>query len=150
MTVVRDFNMSHGFNILFLDDNEQRTAHFLSCISYAKTAETAAGMIDLIKSQSGPIDFLFLDHDLGGEIFVDTEREDTGAEVARWLSDNKHSIQPIRVVIIHTHNDVGGEKMLNILKAAYFETVEFLPFKCQDFNKLVDQISRADNGRNSS
>jgi len=35
-----------------------------------------------------PFDYLFLDHDLGGKQMVNS-RENTGYEVAEWLSKNK-------------------------------------------------------------
>jgi hypothetical protein len=42
-----------------------------------------------------------LDHDLGGEIYVDTNYSNTGSEVVRWIEKNKPDIKEI---VVHSYN----------------------------------------------
>jgi hypothetical protein len=68
---------------------------------------------------------LFLDHDLGGEEHVDSNREDCGMEVVRWMSKNKVDVGE---VIIHSHNVIAAEKMrLSLEEAGY--NVRAIPFR---------------------
>jgi len=53
-------------------------------------------------------DVLFLDHDLGGEIFVDSSAENTGYQLAKWLEEQKKHYDQI---IIHSCNPVGADMM---------------------------------------
>mgnify|MGYP000892655655 CR=1 FL=1 len=57
---------------------------------------------------------LFLDHDLGGEVYVDILNSNTGSELARWISDNGVKGDP--VVIIHSLNTVGQAYMSSLIK----------------------------------
>jgi hypothetical protein len=63
-----------------------------------------------------PTDVLFLDHDLGGEVYVDVEREDSGSGVARWLNKMPGLIPPL--VIIHSKNQIGRLYMKQLLPTA--------------------------------
>ena len=109
--------------VLFLDDCPKRTKKFVSRYPYAKCAETAEGIIKLIKGEE-QIDALFLDHDLGGAVYVDSGREDCGMEVARYLVDNKHAISRIYV---HSLNRPAGLEMTSKLKDAGYKT-QYIPF----------------------
>ena len=64
-------------------------------------------------------DYIFLDHDLGGKIFVDSEEENTGMTVAKFLrgKDTKGNI------IIHSFNTIGAKNML-----AYLPDAHYIPF----------------------
>lgn len=53
-------------------------------------------------------DVLFLDHDLGGEVFV-TKVENTGYEVAIWLK--KHPKKKPATIFIHSLNPNGRKRM---------------------------------------
>jgi hypothetical protein len=53
-------------------------------------------------------DLILLDHDLGGETFVDSEFYNTGAQFCRYLIKKKIELPQI---IIHSHNPVGAEIM---------------------------------------
>lgn len=74
--------------ILFLDDDPARAALAYDRWSderrnrtiWCKSVEEA---IDVIAEY--PLDEAHLDHDLGGEHFVDTRREDCGMEVIRYI-----------------------------------------------------------------
>ena len=84
---------------------------------------------------------LFLDHDLGGEVYVDTGREDTGSEVARWLSQHPEFIP--NQVVLHSHNDGGVKNMYSLLKP-HTKRVYIEPFMLTPYWKDIKK--RRDNG----
>jgi hypothetical protein len=87
-------NMSSGNNLVIVDKVEAAIAHL----------------------KEGGWNFLFLDHDLGGEILVESG-PGTGYEVACWLEENQ-DMTP-EVVIIHSLNSNGVDKMKMAVKEAY-------------------------------
>jgi hypothetical protein len=111
--------------IIFLDDADQRWYRFQSKIPQAVRAETADQCIKLIKD-SPAIDWLFLDHDLGGEAYVNSSREDCGMEVVRYLCKDPR-IESISYIVVHSHNNVAAEEMFNKLKDAGYN-VRLVPF----------------------
>lgn len=95
---------------LFLDDNKERTKTFLRSVPSSDTALTAKECIEKLKEEE--YDCVFLDHDLGGEIYVESEREDCGMEVVRWIVENSPKIKKI---VIHTCNTPAATEMYNKL-----------------------------------
>lgn len=57
---------------------------------------------------------LFLDHDLGGEVYVDVNEYNTGTSVAKYMTDN--GLQKHSSILIHSLNPVGSGTMLSILR----------------------------------
>lgn len=109
-------------SILFLDDSAVRQRRLLMDYPHATVASTAHDCIQHLKT--GPWVTLCLDHDLGGETYVDSDRTDTGMEVVRWIEENKPSIQNI---IVHSLNyDAAKEMVLRLKNAGY--DAEFQPF----------------------
>lgn len=75
--------------------------------------ETAADTIEALRNDK--FDVVFLDHDLGDEQMCGSEREDTGAEVARWISQN-----PIKsIVVIHSYNPFGADYMKSLIPGSH-------------------------------
>jgi hypothetical protein len=110
--------------LLFLDDDLERASVFLAEHPEAVWVQTAAECIAKLEEAW---DHVHLDHDLGGEHFVDLERDDCGMEVVRWicLLPRPH-LRPTRFTI-HSHNlsaatVMGMQMMLNGF------TVEIRPF----------------------
>jgi CheY-like chemotaxis protein len=126
--------------IVFLDDNRERQEQMTDMLPHIMLVDNAIEAIETIKTLP-VIDVLFLDHDLGGEVYVDSGREDTGAEVARWIAENKPNIKSI---IIHTYNSVGAENMLYILKDY---AVDYLPFANNKFKQVVQALRDSDDGK---
>ena len=62
-------------------------------------------------------DAIFLDHDLGGKVYVDSEDENTGYQFAKWLKENVVDIDNYQI-FLHTMNTVGAENMQKILPKA--------------------------------
>ena len=70
--------------ILFLDDDDLRAEVFLGDHPQAVWVQTAAECIAKLEE---PWDEVHLDHDLGGEVFVNIDRDDCGMAVVRWIVD---------------------------------------------------------------
>lgn len=69
-------------------------------------------------------DYIFLDHDLGGEM-VDSDNEDTGYQVAKFIVEEQ--VQKNATIIIHSVNPVGSKKMYDTLIKQGFKVAQ-LPF----------------------
>lgn len=103
--------------ILVLEDNPQRHAIFRKNFAdgnHLVIVETAKEAIALLDNERW--DFLFLDHDLGGQIMVPSG-PDTGYEVALWLE--AHVNKNPDNIIIHSHNIIGSAKMHAAIKGSY-------------------------------
>lgn len=102
--------------VLVLEDSPQRVYEFRQRfleIGWVGTfVDKAQEAIDLLKKKS--FDIIFLDHDLGGETYVDPNNKNTGSEVARWLSENPTE----SVVIIHSLNAPAAHHMQTLCKKA--------------------------------
>jgi len=92
----------------------------------AYTAAEAIGF--LLKKE---YDLVFLDHDLGGEEMVSSDREDTGMEVVKWIVGNEI---PVSLVVVHSCNPGGAANMTSYLRQAGVEVMEI------PFTQLLGQI----------
>ena len=99
---------------------------------YATIVETADECIKKIRNEDW--DWIFLDHDLGGEVFVDSDRKDTGMEVVRHLVKNKPAKMP--QIVVHSLNAEARQKMaLDLIVAGYEVTP--LPFPL--VSRIIDE-----------
>lgn len=109
--------------ILFLDDDLKRIEEFQARIAGMKLdvtiVETAEDCI--ARLSEGRFDLVLLDHDLGGETFCDSDREDCGMEVVRWLKQNRGQHGAF---IVHTMNPVAAAAMYFELTALHFPTAQ--------------------------
>jgi len=108
--------------ILFLDDDPTRGDSFLKRFPDTVWVTTAADCIEELQKHSWPT--VCLDHDLGGEVYVDSNREDCGMEVVRWLENHDVSVGQI---IIHSYNFYAVGIMKNVLVKAGYDAVR-IPF----------------------
>jgi DNA-binding NarL/FixJ family response regulator len=71
--------------ILVLEDDPIRINRFKQTLSGhdVSYAETARGAISFLAGKT--FDIVFLDHDLGGQTYVETSEKNTGSEVVRWI-----------------------------------------------------------------
>lgn len=101
--------------VLILDDDMMRHKIFnQKLIGHVVTnVYTSKEAIDELENEDW--DIVFLDHDLGGKIYVESG-ENTGYEVAQWLNNNP-SKQPKRIVI-HSYNPTGAQNMKQLLSDA--------------------------------
>ena len=117
-------NLSIGRRILFLDDDPARATEFLTENPDAVWVETVA---DCLRALCEPWDEVHLDHDLGGESFVDHDRDDCGMAVVRWLCEAPRPHLKSSVFVIHTHNaDAALAMMFQLQSMGYI--VQERPF----------------------
>ena len=104
--------------ILVLEDNEERIKYFKEHLSegcdldIVKTSKEA-----ISKLKESLWDIAFLDHDLGDQVYQES-KEDTGFEVAQYLSSNPERM-PAKV-IIHSWNAQGALNMKKLLPSAIY------------------------------
>ena len=101
--------------LLFLDDDPARAEVFLAENPDAVWVQTAAECIARLDERW---DEVHLDHDLGGEHFVDLSREDCGMEVVRWLCLHPRPHLRQTRFHVHSHNPnaatmMGMQMMMN-------------------------------------
>lgn len=106
--------------IFVLEDNLERVETFKVWFKGHKLIITDNALIAIeIFKNSLDYDFIFLDHDLGGEVYVNIDEPNTGSTVAKFLSDKQ-----IRgKVIIHSMNYIGADNM-----KGYLPQAEVIPF----------------------
>lgn len=102
--------------VLFLDDCPNRIKNFRSTVPWATIVSTAEETI--AKLQERVWDYVFLDHDLGGEAFVDSDREDCGMEVVRWVLTHRPDV---KLFVVHSCNEPAAMNMESKLKI-FFDT----------------------------
>jgi NAD+-processing family protein with receiver domain len=110
--------------ILFLDDDPARAEIFLAENPDAIWVQTAD---ECIARLAEPWDEVHLDHDLGGERYVDLSRDDCGMAVVRWLCLEPHPHLLETHFLIHSHNAGAACIMLMQIHVAGFR-VEHRPF----------------------
>lgn len=62
-----------------------------------------------------PWDIIFLDHDLGGQVFVPSSHQNTGYTVAKHMKENDVKVKQI---IIHSMNPAGAQNIKSQLPKA--------------------------------
>ena len=107
---------------LFLDDSAGRQQRFAQQHPHAMIVSTAEEAISMLKLHKFSI--VHLDHDLGDEIFVNSDRPDTGMEVVRWIVENRPVVGN---VVVHTMNHEAGPLMVERLREAGYDA-EWMPF----------------------
>jgi hypothetical protein len=118
--------------VLFLDDSPERAALMYQRMTpevrdrtiWTQTAEEA---ISVLKDYYLRLELVYLDHDLGGETYVHSGREDCGMEVIRFLE--KQSVENYKncSFIVHSWNISAGNKMTERLKDKGYR-VQYKPF----------------------
>ncbi len=113
--------------VFVLEDHEERCKWFKEQLTgqdieftIIKTAKEAKDILSKEK-----FDRLYLDHDLGGKIFVDPEEEETGTQVVVHIIENK--LQKDAVIYIHSLNPISFDTMVVPLNKAKYHAV-YKPF----------------------
>ena len=109
---------------LFLDDDPARAAVFFARYPDAVWVQTAPDCVDKLAERW---DEVHLDHDLGGEHYVESDREDCGMAVVRWLTVAPRPYLARSRFTVHSHNMMAAYEMLLRLQAAGYRT-EAHPF----------------------
>jgi hypothetical protein len=110
--------------VLFLDDDPDRAARFLAETPHAVWVETVE---DCLARLEESWDEVHLDHDLGGERYVDCGRDDCGMAIVRWLCLESHPHLLTTQFYVHSHNPGAANLMVMQMYAAGYR-VEFRPF----------------------
>ena len=111
--------------ILFLDDDPSRADTFLALHPGAVWVETTPECVEQLANNWNEI---YLDHDLGGEMWVDPGREDCGMEVVRIIAELRPKHLKNTRFIIHSHNYWAALDMVKILKSSGYRAV-YEPFE---------------------
>lgn len=121
--------------VLFLDDDPQRHREFKRDIgTNGDFVYTAEECIEKLKSNT--YDVVSLDHDLGGETFVDPNGKNTGMEVVRFLEANA---LPQKLIVCHSYNTGAAPEMAKRLNAlSHIEKAVRMPFFIQDYKSYFN------------
>lgn len=133
--------------VLFLDDDHHRIAEIRERAEELSldltVVETADDCIAELKQRM--FDLVMLDHDLGGETYCDSSRQDCGMEVVRWLKSNGGSHGAF---MIHTMNEVAAATMYMELKELGYR-VRQGGFGGEKFNRYLDELLGVSTSRSS-
>jgi hypothetical protein len=121
--------------ILWLDASPERAAVFYSrlpenkrnCVIWTRTAKEA---ILTLRDYFTRLESVYLEHDLDGEMPLDTRSENSGMEVVRWIEKANPIIQDeLRRTqfVIHSYNMYASRQMIKRLSRRGF-SVEHVPF----------------------
>lgn len=101
--------------IFILEDNDERIIQFRKNFINAELTivKKSKSAIKILRKEN-PFDYIFLDHDLGGEEMVQSG-EGTGYEVAQWLAKNTLK-KPKYSLYVHSLNGPGASNIINELK----------------------------------
>jgi hypothetical protein len=109
---------------LFLDDDPDRASAFLEAHPDGVWVQTVP---ECVEKLAEAWDEVHLDHDLGGELFVDVNRDDCGMEVVRWLArEPRRHLRKARFTV-HSHNMAAAFEMAYRLQVLGYR-VETRPF----------------------
>ena len=112
-------------SIFILEDNVNRIGLFYRLLErkfpgveivHTEFVEEAKKLI----VQKSYWDIVFLDHDLGGQTYVDSENEETGYQFLKFFKEK--AIQ-CGQLIYHTQNPAGGQNMASLEPKG-----EYIPF----------------------
>lgn len=109
---------------LFLDDDPARAEAFLARHPDAIWVQDVAGCVARLAEAW---DEVHLDHDLGGEVYVDPARDDCGMAVVRWMALEPRPHLARARFTVHSHNMMAALLMVQDIRAQGFR-VEARPF----------------------
>lgn len=108
--------------MLILDDDKQR-ADFIRELFPQANVVWVDNVNDCLLNLQESWDVIRLDHDLGGEVFVDSSRPDCGMEVVRHLTTIDHKHLEETLFICHSRFERAGEEMAMALSLAGYDAM---------------------------
>lgn len=99
--------------ILILEDNPARQEKFRHIFRNQELFISDNVKDALLCCLTNDFKVIFLDHDLGNEVWVDSEEENTGYQFVKMLV--KDRLQKNSLYYVHSMNPIGANKMLNYL-----------------------------------
>ena len=102
--------------ILILEDNRERIKIFRTRLGPKHELHFFDQVEDAKKAilSMGPFDRIYLDHDLDGRVFVDSDEPNTGYQLAKYIALQEVNAE----IIIHTLNPWGAARMKKVLPKA--------------------------------
>lgn len=102
--------------ILILEDDANRISGFAQAYHNTPFTIFITDQVDQCIEilQKHPVQLAYLDHDLGGKVFVDSDKEPTGLHVAEWIARNPDRAP--RMCFIHSLNPSGARAMSNAFR----------------------------------
>lgn len=126
--------------IFILEDDATRIDLFLEACRGADVT-VAQSTDEAIDKWTGDYDIICLDHDLGGQVFVNSAHSNTGAGFARWMPENvQGDWSP--AVVVHSYNPDGAQNIVNILRKKKYALLDKTPFGPIVLNFLRQEIER--------
>jgi len=109
--------------ILILEDDSDRVKKFYEMFNdhslvVVNNSKDAISFVTTFK-----FNVIFLDHDLGGQVYVDSDNDNTGYQVAKVIPNSINSHTP---VVIHSWNVVGAKRMQQVLEHQKAQVVHIL------------------------
>jgi len=98
--------------ILILEDDPNRVLKFYEMFEYHSLTITNTSEAAIEIASSHKFDVIFLDHDLDGRVYVNSDEKNTGYQVAKILPSTINKNTP---VIIHSWNGVGAKRMMGAM-----------------------------------
>jgi CheY-like chemotaxis protein len=108
--------------VFVLEDDPQRIRLFREALFHAD-ATFAESCAEAIQKFKPPYAVMSLDHDLGGQVFVNSTEENTGAGFCRWLPETDvEAWYP--VVVVHSYNPDGASTMMRTLRDKGYRAIQ--------------------------
>ena len=124
--------------IFVLEDNPERMAQFSAMWIKEELVITnnVAQARKILENEK--FSYVFLDHDLGGEVYVSAMDKNSGSYLCKHMHETKNVDTPI---IVHSWNDVGAKQMIDyLMDSNHRGAVEEMMFLSEKFNVKVDEI----------
>jgi len=125
--------------VLVLDDKRKEqfekrlSAIGVTDVTYAVTASECIAHLSETR-----FDLIFLDYDLTYMQVDQPSSENTGAAVARWLSDHKMNPNHNAYIVIHSVDPYGAQYMKEMLASAIMSPGAWLDDQFNDLIKRLD------------
>ena len=110
--------------VFILEDDPQRMELFHEVLRDHDVVRVD-NVADAVRKFKPPYDVICLDHDLGGQVYVPSDHENTGYQFAKHLASNERCGN--QQVVVHSWNMVGARRMVDTLKRVGW-TVAAEPF----------------------
>lgn len=132
--------------IFILEDSKERIDWFkenllTNNIDITEDVDVARELLN-----SFDYDIIFLDHDLGGRVYVDSKEYNTGATVSKFIHETRNKNVN---VIIHSWNENGSKIMSGYLTASKVRSF-YAPFGSGEFKNFVKQVNNVIENRGKS
>lgn len=107
-------------DLLRISEFERRAKEHKLALTVVSSATACIRLLEIgLEKKTVKYDLICLDHDLGGEIFVDTKHKNTGSEVARWISEHPESVKGA-LVVVHSFNPAGAKNMVSLIPGSVY------------------------------